>query len=78
MLKYLRQPRVLSLLIVLVGWQVLAWVLHSRSLPPPTAVLVTLASSLLRANYLKHLGATLARMLASFSLAMLSALVLAY
>ena len=71
MLKYLRQPRVLSLLIVLVGWQVLAWVLHSRSLPPPTAVLVTFGEQFASGELPKHLGATLARMLASFSLAML-------
>lgn len=71
MLKYLRQPRVLSLLIVLVGWQVLAWVLHSRSLPPPAAVLVTFGEQLASGELPKHLGATLARMLASFSLAML-------
>ncbi len=71
MFKRLCQPRVLSLIILLVGWQVLAWVLHSRSLPPPTAVLGTFSEQLVSGELPQHLGATLARMLASFSLAML-------
>ena len=71
MLKHLRQPRVLSLIVLLVGWQLLALALHSRSLPPPTAVLATFGEQLVSGELPKHLGATLARMLASFSLAML-------
>lgn len=71
MLKHLRQPRVLSLIVLLVGWQLLALALHSRSLPPPTAVLATFGEQLVSGELPKHLGTTLARMLASFSLAML-------
>lgn len=71
MLSVLRQPRVLSLLLLLVGWQVLAWILHSRSLPAPSAVLTTFGEQLISGELPKHLGVTLARMLASFSLALL-------
>jgi NitT/TauT family transport system permease protein len=71
MLKHLCQPRALSLIVLLVGWQVLALTLHNRSLPPPTAVLATFGEQLFSGELPKHLGATLARMLASFSLAML-------
>ena len=71
MLNVLRQPRVLSLLLLLVGWQVLAWILQSRSLPAPSAVLATFGEQLISGELPKHLGVTLARMLASFSLALL-------
>jgi NitT/TauT family transport system permease protein len=52
-------------------WQVLAWVLHSRYLPPPTAVLITLWEQLASGELVQHLSATLARVTASFCLAML-------
>jgi NitT/TauT family transport system permease protein len=53
------------------GWQILAWWLQSRYLPTPSAVLVTLWEQLLSGDLLRHLIATLGRVLASFSLAML-------
>lgn len=53
------------------GWQILAWWLQSRYLPTPSAVLVTLWEQLLSGDLLRHLTATLGRVLASFSLAML-------
>lgn len=65
------QPRVLSLLALILLWQVLAWVLHSRYLPPPTAVLATLWEQLASGELVQHLSATLARVTASFCLAML-------
>lgn len=70
-MKALWQPRVLSLLALIILWQVLAWVLHSRYLPPPTAVLATLWEQLASGELVQHLSATLARVIASFCLAML-------
>jgi NitT/TauT family transport system permease protein len=70
-MKALWQPRVLSLLALILIWHVLAWVLHSRYLPPPTAVLTTLWEQLASGELVQHLSATLARVIASFCLAML-------
>lgn len=62
-------------LLVLIGflllWQLMAWWLNTRSLPTPLAVLEVLIQQLTNGELLKHLGATLARMAASFTLAML-------
>lgn len=66
-----RPVRLLVLAGFLLLWQLLAWWLHSRSLPTPVAVLEVLWQQLLSGELPKHLGATLARMAASFSLAML-------
>ncbi|HRJ52665.1 MAG TPA: ABC transporter permease [Candidatus Thiothrix moscowensis] len=66
-----RQVRLLVLVGFLLLWQLAAWWLASRSLPTPVAVLEVLWQQLLSGELLKHLGATLARMAASFSLAML-------
>ncbi|MBJ6611357.1 MAG: ABC transporter permease [Candidatus Thiothrix moscowensis] len=66
-----RQVRLLVLAGFLLLWQLVAWWLASRSLPTPVAVVEVLWQQLLSGELLKHLGATLARMAASFSLAML-------
>ena len=66
-----RQVRVVVLLAFLCLWQVVAWWLDTRTLPGPIAVLDVLWQQLLSGELLKHLGATLARMAASFVLAML-------
>lgn len=65
------QARVIVLIGFVLGWQILAWWLQSRYLPTPSAVLVTLWEQLLSGDLLRHLMATLGRVLASFSLAML-------
>jgi NitT/TauT family transport system permease protein len=65
------QARVIVLIGFVLGWQILAWWLQSRYLPTPSAVLVTLWEQLLSGDLLRHLIATLGRVLASFSLAML-------
>lgn len=65
------QPRVLVLSSGVLIWQALAWWLQSRYLPPPSAVLVTLWQQLITGDLLLHLSATLGRVIASFSLAML-------
>ncbi len=65
------QARVIVLIGFVLGWQILAWWLQSRYLPTPSAVLVTLWEQLLSGDLLRHLTATLGRVLASFSLAML-------
>lgn len=65
------QPRVLVLIGFVLSWQLLAWWLQSRYLPTPSAVLMTLWEQLLSGDLLRHLSATLGRVLASFTLAML-------
>lgn len=65
------QPRVLVLLLFVLAWQSLAWWLQNRFLPPPTAVLATLWEQMLSGDLFRHLVATLGRVSASFSLAML-------
>jgi ABC-type nitrate/sulfonate/bicarbonate transport system permease component len=67
----LRHARLLVLCGFVLTWQLAAWWLASRSLPSPLAVLEVLWQQFASGELLKHLGATLARMAASFSLAML-------
>ena len=66
-----RHVRLLVLIGFLLLWQLMAWWLNTRSLPTPLAVLEVLIQQLTNGELLKHLGATLARMAASFTLAML-------
>lgn len=66
-----RHMRLLVLIGFLLLWQLMAWWLNTRSLPTPLAVLEVLIQQLTNGELLKHLGATLARMAASFTLAML-------
>ena len=70
-MKVLFQPRVLVLISFVLIWQVLAWWLQSRYLPTPSAVLLTLWEQILAGDLFTHLSATLGRVIASFSLAML-------
>lgn len=70
-MKVFLQPRMLILISFVLMWQILAWWLQSRYLPPPSAVLFTLWEQLVSGDLLRHLSATLGRVIASFSLAML-------
>lgn len=60
----------LSLLTLLLLWQFAAGVAESRVLPPPLAVLEVMVAGLGTGELLYHLGVTLARVAASFLLAM--------
>ncbi len=66
----LRHARLLVLCGFLLIWQLVAGWLNTRTLPTPVAVLEVLWQQLISGELLKHLGATLARMIASFILAM--------
>lgn len=61
----------LSLLLLLVLWQVLATVLHSSTLPEPSRVAVVFWQAVVSGELPYHLGVTLLRLIASFSIAML-------
>ncbi|MEZ5453674.1 MAG: ABC transporter permease [Thiothrix sp.] len=71
--RYIR-PVVLCGFVLL--WQLAAWVLDSRYLPSPLAVLATLWQQLRSGELLFHLGVTLLRVLVSFTLAMLAGVAL--
>ena len=60
----------LSLLILVLLWQLAASLAESRVLPPPLAVLAVLGEGLASGELLHHLAVTLARVAASFLLAM--------
>ena len=60
----------LSILALLVLWEVLAVALESRALPPPFAVAQVLAAGVGDGEIPYHVGITLARVAASFILAM--------
>ena len=60
----------LSLVVLLLAWQVGASLVAHRTLPPPLAVLEVLSAGLASGELLYHLGVTLARVAASFLLAM--------
>ncbi len=60
----------LSLLALVLLWQIAAGLAESRVLPPPLAVLDVLAEGLASGELLYHLTVTLARVAASFLLAM--------
>lgn len=63
---------VLSILALLVLWQLVAWIAASpRLMPPPATVFLRMVDEAVRGELLFHLGATLARVAASFLLAML-------
>ena len=63
-------PRLASLAVLGLAWQVAAWASGSRLLPGPAAVAGGIAEALLHGDMAHHLGATLARVAASFALAM--------
>ena len=60
----------LSLLALVMLWQIAAGLAESRVLPPPLAVLEVLVEGLANGELLYHLAVTLARVAASFLLAM--------
>jgi ABC-type nitrate/sulfonate/bicarbonate transport system permease component len=62
--------RVASTLAVVLLWHALATLTATKVLPPPMAVLTFIAREVLEGDMLVHLGATLARVAASFCLAM--------
>ncbi|MGV8894623.1 MAG: ABC transporter permease [Burkholderiaceae bacterium] len=66
-----RWIRILPLLLLVCVWQVLAVVLESKTLPPPSAVISTLWQELRSGDLLFHLGMTLRRVAFSFIAAML-------
>ena len=70
-LKRLPLTPVLSLALLLGLWHALAVILHSPNLPPPLRVAETLWQAWQSGELLHHLGATLRRLVISFSIAML-------
>lgn len=60
-----------SSLLLLILWQVLAWSLHSPSLPTPLKVAVVFWRACVSGELPYHLGVTLWRLLLSFSISML-------
>jgi NitT/TauT family transport system permease protein len=63
--------RLASAASVILAWQLLAAATPSKVLPPPAEVLTFIAAELRTGDMLLHIGATLARVAASFCLAML-------
>jgi NitT/TauT family transport system permease protein len=66
-----RWARILPAFVFVCAWQVLAIVLESKTLPPPSAVLSVLWHELHAGDLLFHLGMTLSRVGISFAAAML-------
>ena len=64
-------PRLLVLIGFVIAWQALAAYLQNRYLPLPTEVFATFWQQLWTGDLIKHLTATLGRVLASFCIAML-------
>lgn len=63
--------RILPVLVLAGIWQMVAVLLQSRTLPPPSAVIVTLWHEIVAGELAFHLGVTLGRVVISFTLAML-------
>jgi NitT/TauT family transport system permease protein len=66
-----RWARVLPVFLFVCAWQILATVLESKTLPPPSAVITVLWQEIRTGDLLFHLGMTLRRVALSFSAAML-------
>lgn len=66
-----RWARILPVLLLACVWQLLAVMLESKTLPPPSAVISTLWQELRSGDLLFHLGMTLRRVALSFTIAML-------
>lgn len=64
-------PLILSFVALIAIWQLSATLADSRMLPPPWTVLVVLAEALADGELLFHVGITLARVAASFVIAMM-------
>lgn len=72
--RFLRHPQtlaVLSLLLLVALWQLAATLLHSNTLPPPFKVATVLWQAIASGELPYHLGATLLRLISSFTIAML-------
>src|SRR5690606_407013 len=69
-------PLLLSVLLLLLAWQLLATALDSRNLPGPASVAAVLLAETASGALPYHLGVTLARVAVSFVLAMAIGLVL--
>ncbi len=69
--QYPQIPALLSLILLLAIWHGLAIYLHSNTLPTPWTVAGVLYQAVISGELLFHLGVTLLRLLASFSIAML-------
>ena len=63
--------RFLSLLVLLAGWQIAAWLVNDAILPGPLRVVSRVGKDLVNGELLGHLGITLFRVALSFALAML-------
>jgi ABC-type nitrate/sulfonate/bicarbonate transport system permease component len=63
-------PRVLSILLLVVAWQVASWLAETRTLPPPGEVLAFIGREAVSGDLLHNLAATLQRVLVAFVLAM--------
>lgn len=68
--------RVVPGLVLLGLWHLFAIALHSKTLPPPDAVVLVLWQELVGGDLLMHLGVTLSRVAISFAAAMLIGVVL--
>lgn len=64
-------PRTLSLMILLIIWQLGALLLSSDLLPTPVSVIASMREHLQSGELLQHLGITLIRVLISFIIAMM-------
>ncbi len=65
-----RVTAILSLLVFILLWEILAFFLHSNTLPPPSTVAAVFWKSVQSGELPYHLGITLLRLLTSFSIAM--------
>lgn len=66
-----RWARILPGLVFVCAWQALAIILESKTVPPPSAVLLILWQGIQTGDLLFHLGMTLSRVAISFTAAML-------
>lgn len=66
-----RWARILPAFLFVCAWQALATTLESKTLPPPSAVMIILWQELRSGDLLFHLGMTLTRVAISFTAAML-------
>ncbi|WP_425487030.1 ABC transporter permease [Microvirga makkahensis] len=64
-------PRLLSILLLLLLWQLVTTFLSSGALPPPASVFAFVVTEAQSGDLVHHLTATLRRVFASFSLAMI-------
>ena len=63
-------PRWAGLVLAVLAWQLVATAWHHHSLPPPAAVLSVVRDQLGSGDLLRHMGATFARVVVGFGVAM--------